>query len=128
MKRGFLTGLLILVIIYTITYLFFYEADYLDQIPRKIRHLIRFFILITVYLIGTYHLKLEKEKWMNACWHIIHISGIGIILSIGIYDWLIEATSSSIRNFSGIINEFLVSPILFVVIQLMSIVKELGKE
>jgi hypothetical protein len=62
MKRGFWTGLIILLIIYTIVNLFFYESNYVKNISLELRYFIKFFILITVYLIGSFHLKLNKIK------------------------------------------------------------------
>lgn len=114
MKRGFWTGLILILIIYTLVYLFFYEAPYTIDIPRRIRHLIKFCILITVYLIGSYHLKLNNIRWMYLIWHFIHITGIGLITSFGLYDLLVSPTPMFIRNLLDSINEFLISPILFV--------------
>ena len=114
MKRGFWTGLIIILIIYTLVYLFFYEAPYFTDIPRRIRHFIKFGILITVYLIGSYHLRLNNIRWMYIIWHFIHITGIGIITLFGFYDLLISTTPLFIRNFLNSINEFLISPVLFV--------------
>lgn len=114
MKRGFWTGLIIILIIYTLIYLFFYDAPYFNDIPRRLRHLIKFFILITVYLIGGYHLRLNNIKWMYIIWHFIHITRIGIITSFGLYDFLVSPTPIFIRSFLNSINEFLISPVLFV--------------
>ena len=114
MKRGFYTGLIIILIIYTLVYLLFYEAPYHSEIPRRIRHLIKFSTLITVYLIGSYHLRLNNIKWMYIIWHFIHITGIGIITLFGLYDLLVSPTPIYIRTFLLTINEFLISPVLFV--------------
>ena len=112
MKRGFWTGLIIILIIYTLVYLFFYEAPYLNNIPRMLSHLIRFIILISVYLIGSYHLRLNNIKWMYIIWHFIHITGIGFISLFGLYHFLISPIPLFVRNFLQSINEFLISPVL----------------
>jgi hypothetical protein len=51
---------------------------------------------------------------MFIIWHFIHITGIGLIALFGLYDLLISPTSILIRSFLGSINEFLISPVLFV--------------
>ncbi|MCG9899107.1 MAG: hypothetical protein MH132_03820 [Hydrotalea sp.] len=119
LKRGLWLGLLQLMVIYTAMYLFFYEAPYFADIPRKLRHLIKFSSLIGVYLLGTYHLRFEKQRWMGALWHIVHISGISFVLSMGAFDWLVHPTSQAVRLLAHQINEFLISPVLFVAMGLL---------
>lgn len=119
LKRGLWLGLLQLMVIYTAMYLFFYEAPYLADIPRKLRHLIKFSSLIGVYLLGTYHLRFEQQRWMGAVWHIVHISGISFVLSVGAFDWLVHPTSQAVRLLAHQINEFLISPVLFVAMGLL---------
>ena len=119
MKKGFWTGLLILMIIYTLVYLFFYEAPYFQEIPRRIKHLIKIIILLTVYFTGSYHLKLNQIRWMQVLWHFIHLSGISVIVIFGIYDLVINPIPDYIRTFLGSISEFLVSPVLFVVMGIL---------
>lgn len=119
LKRGLLLGLIQLMVIYTAMYLFFYEAPYLYEIPRKLRHLIKFCSLIGVYFLGTYHLRFEKQKWMGALWHMVHMSGISFVVLVGVFDWLIHPTSQAIRLLAQQINEFLISPVLFVAMGLL---------
>jgi len=90
MPRKFWMGLIIILVIYTLFYLFFKDANYLGLIPRKIRHIIKFVVLITIYLVGVWHLSLDKITWMKTLWHLIHISGIVFLVSLGAYDWLID--------------------------------------
>lgn len=119
LKKGLWLGLIQLMVIYTALYLFFYEAPYLDEIPRKLRHLIKLSSLIGVYSLGTYHLQFEKQKWMGALWHIVHISGISFVVLVGAFDWLIYPTSQTVRALAQQINEFLISPVLFVAMGLL---------
>lgn len=120
MKRGFWTGLIILFLIYTLFYLFFLEASYFSDIPRRIRHFIKFSILILVYITGSYHLRLNQIRWMFLIWHFIHISGIGLITLFGLFDLLVSPTPIYIRFFLDSINEFLISPVLFVGMGILS--------
>jgi hypothetical protein len=84
------------------------------DIPRKIRHVIKFTVLITVYLIGVKQLTLDKIAWMKTIWHVIHLSGIFILLSLGVFDWIIRPLPFGVRQVMGAINEFLIGPTLFV--------------
>jgi hypothetical protein len=114
MPRKFWTGFIIIVIIYSCYYLFFKDASYVAKIPRKIRHIIKFAALISIYLIGVWHLSLEKIRWMKTIWHLIHLSGISFLLSFGAYDWMIHPLPMFLREFMDSINEFLIGPTLFV--------------
>ena len=53
-------GLTVLFLLYSAYYIFFFESPNFELIPRKIRHLIKFTMLITFYLIGLRQLNLEK--------------------------------------------------------------------
>ena len=114
MPRKFWFGLITILIIYTLFYLFFNEASYLSQIPRKIRHIIKFVVLITIYLIGVWNLSLDKIIWMRTVWHIIHLSGIALLLLLGAYDWLIHPMPLFMREVLDAVNEFLIGPTLYV--------------
>jgi hypothetical protein len=114
MPKKFWRGFIIIGVIYSCYYLFFRDASYVTEIPRKIRHVIKFIVLITIYLIGVWHLSLEKIKWMKTLWHLIHLSGIFILLSLGAYDWIIHPLPLFLREFMDAINEFLIGPTLFV--------------
>jgi hypothetical protein len=114
MPRKFWFGLITILIIYTLFYLFFNEASYLSQIPRKIRHIIKFVVLFTIYLIGVWNLSLDKIIWMRTVWHIIHLSGIVLLLLLGAYDWLIHPMPLFMREVLDAVNEFLIGPTLYV--------------
>ncbi len=114
MPRKFWIGFIIIQIIYTLIYLFFKDASYVALIPRKIRHVIKFIVLITIYLVGVWHLALDKISWMKTLWHLIHISGILFLLFLGAYDWLIHPMPMFMREIMDAVNEFLIGPTLFV--------------
>lgn len=114
MPRKFWIGLIILFLLYSAYYIFFFESPNFELIPRKIRHLIKFSMLITVYLIGLRQLHLEQIKWMQTIWHMVHISGIFIITSFGTFDWLIHPLALNIRVILFDLNEFLIAPTLYV--------------
>ncbi len=128
MPKKFWIGLVIILIIYTLISLFFKEASYYELIPRKLRHVIKFSVLITIYSVGVWHLSLDKITWMKTLWHLIHISGIVFLVSLGAYDWLIHPMPIFMREVMDAVNEFLIGPTLFVVIGLLQNFLLKGKE
>lgn len=114
MTKQFWIGLFVLFSIYTLYYLFFIESSYYYEIPRKLRHVIKFSTLIIVYFIGLVHLKFGKSPWMRTLWHIVHIFGISLLTIIGLYDWFINNTGPKTRIYMSTVNEFLISPTLYV--------------
>lgn len=86
----------------------------ISQIPRKIRHVIKFTTTIAVYIIGSFYLGQIKEKWMSRLWHIVHIALLCIITSFGLFDWFINPLSQSTKDLVQSMQEFLISPVLYV--------------
>lgn len=119
MPKKFWIGLTIILIIYTLFYLFFKDASYVAQIPRKTRHVIKFLVLITIYGVGVWHLALDEIIWMKTLWHLVHLSGIFFLLFLGAYDWIIHPLPMFMREVMDAINEFLIGPTLFVVMGLL---------
>ena len=107
-------GLLFIFIIYTSFYLFFAESSYFLDIPRKIRHVIKFVSTVSVYSIGTYHLGRIGSLWMLYLWHIIHISLLFTITMIGVYTWIFGLPGYSVILLAKTFQEFLISPVLYV--------------
>jgi hypothetical protein len=118
--RGFVWGLVQLFIVYTLLYLFFFEAPYLLEIPRMVRHAILMGSLFGIYLLGTYHLQFSNHRWMGTLWHFVHLTGISVLFLSGLWDWLIEPLSYPMRLLFRQIHEFLISPVLYVGMGLLS--------
>lgn len=118
-KVRFISGLIFIFIIYTVYYVYFLENSNLI-LPNKIRYVIKFSSTIAVYFIGTFHLGKLKDKWMSLLWHVIHISGLSIITSLGLFDWFISEISLNLRLFAGSIQEILISPILYMAMGLIN--------
>ena len=112
-RSRWIGGLAIILVIYTLYYLYFAEKDVM-WIPRKIRHVIKFVTTIAVYLVGTAHLGQLKDKWMSHLWHLIHISLLGIITLVGLYDWTFGMVSQQVKDMTATMQEFLISPVLYV--------------
>jgi len=128
MPKKFWIGLIIILVVYTLFYLFFKDASYVALIPRKIRHIIKFVVLIAIYLVGVWHLALDKITWMKTLWHLIHISGIVFLVFLGAYDWLIHPMPQFMREVMDAVNEFLIGPTLFVGMALLQKFLLKGKE
>ncbi|GAA4801088.1 hypothetical protein GCM10023330_03570 [Litoribaculum gwangyangense] len=126
-KFRFIAGLIFIIIIYSWYYLFFItESGEWLLLPKLTFHLIRFGVTILVYFIGTFHLGKLKDKWMSSIWHLVHISGLIIITSLGLFDWFIMELSRDIKNFAHTIQEILISPVLYVAMGLLN--RSLKKE
>lgn len=109
-----LAGLLLILVVYSIFYLFFVENPNIEDVPRKIRHVIKFVTTITVYFIGTTHLGELEAKWMSILWHFIHISLLFTITTIGLYDWAFGMVDLKTKELAASMQEILISPVLYV--------------
>ncbi|WP_372756518.1 hypothetical protein [Mariniflexile sp.] len=118
-KVRFIAGFIFIIGIYSAFYIFFLENSNL-VLPSKVRHLIKFLATIAVYFVGTYHLGKLADSWMSVIWHIIHISGLGIITAIGLFDWFIYDVTLNIRLFANSIQELLISPLLYLAMGLIN--------
>lgn len=118
-KVRFLSGLIFIVILYSCYYIYFEENKDL-VLPSKVRHIIKFATTIAVYFIGTFHLGKLSDTWMSFIWHVVHISGLTIITSLGLFDWFIGGMSLNLRAFAGSIQEILISPVLYVAMGLLN--------
>ena len=118
-KVRFIAGLVFIIIIYSAYYLLFLENSNLI-IPMKTKHIIKFSTTIVIYFVGTFHLGKLTDSWMSILWHLVHISGLCIITSLGLFDWFIAEISESLRLFANSIQELLISPILYLAMGLLN--------
>lgn len=113
-RQRFIIGFLFILLIYSLYYIYFADTPNAILIPRKIRHIIKFGTTILVYGIGSFHLGKIKQQWMVSLWHLIHISLLVTISCIGLYDWIFGMVSQPTKDFAQSMQEFLISPILYV--------------
>lgn len=113
-------GLIIIILIYLLYYIFIAENKDIVLVPRKIRHLVKFIITISVYLVGTAHITQFQVKWMEKLWHLIHLSMLGVLLLLGFYVWFISDIPDFVKQFSLTIQELLISPSLYFVMGLLN--------
>jgi len=115
MKKNFGWGLLQLIAVYTAYHLFFVESlDVRAITPGKLRVLVFMGSLVGIYALGTYHLRFSKHSWMGSLWHLVHLSGISILLLAGLFDWLIQPLNYPTFLMMRQLHEFLISPVLYV--------------
>lgn len=112
-RNRWIGGLICILILYTLFYTLFADRSYTYTIPRKTRHIIKFGTTVIVYIIGTLHLGKLNAKWMSQLWHIIHITLLFIITSIGLYDWVFGMVSVKTKEIAASMQEFLISPVLY---------------
>src|SRR5690606_42064421 len=121
----FLAGLVFIVILYSLYNIYFVEnQDFISQ-SKLILHVIRFSITVLIYFIGTMHLGRIKDNWMSALWHLIHISGLTIMTSLGLISWFIIDIGFDLKQVAYTIQELLISPVLYVAMGLLN--KSLNK-
>ncbi len=57
---------------------------------------------------------------MSSLWHFIHISGLCIIISLGLFSWLIADIGLDLKQFAYTVQELLISPVLYVAMGLLN--------
>jgi hypothetical protein len=65
---------------------------------------------------------------MGALWHLVHVSGILVLLLTGLFDWLIHPLNYAVCIMLRQIHEFLISPVLYVGMGLLANYLPLAKE
>ena len=119
-KVRFISGLMLIIILYSCYYIFFAENKNSVLVPRKVKHIIIFSNTIAVYFVGTFHLGKLKDTWMVSLWHLIHVSGLVIIILIGLYSWFIREITLNVKLFALGIQEILISPVLYIAMGLLN--------
>jgi hypothetical protein len=57
---------------------------------------------------------------MKVLWHVIHISLLTTITSIGMYDWIFGMVGASIKEIAASMQEFLISPLLYIAMGILN--------
>jgi hypothetical protein len=97
-KFRFIAGLIFIVIIYSWNYLYFIEYKNQLLLPKITMHFLSFTITIVVYFIGTFHLGQLKDTWMSSLWHLVHISGLIIMISLGLVNLFIIELNVNLKH------------------------------
>ncbi|MBS1640653.1 MAG: hypothetical protein JSR12_11410 [Bacteroidetes bacterium] len=92
------------------------DSSFFLETPRKIRHLLKGILVCTISILGYIPFKYFRVLWPIKIWTIVHILLIGVIVLIGVLDWLLAGISFNIRNMADGIFYFIISPIPFLVL------------
>jgi hypothetical protein len=119
-KMYFWIGLAVLLILYCLYYFcFIYGLAY--EIPSlRARHFVKFIFILACYAVGVVTLRRLATGWMLRLWHLIYLICLILLLLLGIYDWSIARTPLQVRIVADDLQEFLVSPLLYVAMGLFS--------
>ncbi len=113
-NRDFITGLIVLVIIYSAYYLLVADNDQIIRKTPLIGHSVKIFVVLAIYICGTFFLGKLPQKWLKLLWHLIHVALISILVILWSWHFAISPLPFNIRNLGYSIHEFLISPLLYV--------------
>lgn len=100
-------------LLYGVYYLCFLYDAFLTM-PLHGRHIVKFVFIILVFFIGSYCIKRSAASWMLRTWRIIYLVGVGALLFLGGYDWLVMRVPLAIRGVADDVQELLVSPLVYI--------------
>lgn len=115
----FWSGLILIALLYSAYYLFFLYGLSLTM-PLRARHVMKFLFILAVYGVGLLGLRRSAAGWVVRSWHFCYVLGLLLLLLLGAYDWMIARTPLSLREVADDVQEFLVSPVLYVALGLLS--------
>ncbi|MFY7900170.1 MAG: hypothetical protein ACOVNY_08295 [Chitinophagaceae bacterium] len=107
-------GILLILAVYSLYYIYFYDTLYYYTIDRKLKHIIKFITLVAVFFIGWLYTKQAKQAWLKQMWLLIYFCCFCVLIAIGLYDWIFKEASYQVQSFSHTIFEFLISPIPYI--------------
>ncbi len=113
-NRDFITGLMVLVLIYSAYYLLVADNDRIVEKTPFVTHSVKILVVLLIYLAGTYFLARLPQKWLKLLWHIVHIVLITILVMLWTWHFAVQPLPAGLRNLGYSIHEFLISPLLYV--------------
>jgi len=116
----FFGGLIIITILYSLYNLYLLDEHFFEITSRKTRHMIKFGSVLIVYCIGFFSLKRYSPIWLMQIWNILYAGGLLLLILFGIYDQWIRALSQPFRNLVITCHEFLISPVLYVIMGIIN--------
>jgi hypothetical protein len=107
-------GLVFVLLAYTVVQLISYQSFFrLPAFIQQNKQLMRWMAIAIVYLVGCLVLKGTGVVWLLGLWHMIHLSLVGYLFFIGIYEYTIAPVPYGIRASVAPVVEFLISPLLY---------------
>jgi hypothetical protein len=117
-RKFFLIGLTVIVLIYIVYYLVFVYGVFLI-VPMRVRQLIKLGFILLIYGTGVWALRKDTARWIMKIWHLLYGCTFLFLILLGIFDWWLSRTSQGVREVAGNLHEFLISPVLYIVIGLL---------
>ena len=119
-------GLAFVLLAYSVVQLISYQSFFrLPAIILENKQLMRWMAIALVYMVGCLVLKGTGVAWLQAIWNLIHLSLVGYLFLIGMYEYTIAPVPYGIRASVAPVVEFLISPLLYFA---AGLVYALGKE
>jgi hypothetical protein len=117
-RKFFLIGLTVVVLLYILYYLVFVYHVFLN-VPMRVRQLIKLGFIFLVYGTGVWALRKDTARWIMKVWHLLYGCTFLFLILLGVFDWWLGRTSLAVREVAGNLHEFLISPVLYIVIGLL---------
>jgi hypothetical protein len=117
-RGSFVLGLLAIVVLYCVYYLFFVYGLFIGMALRP-RHFIKLVFVVMVYGAGFLALRRSGVVWTTKVWHLLYGLTICILLGMVMYDWGVSRLSASSRSIADDLQDFLVSPLPYICIELL---------
>jgi hypothetical protein len=117
-RKFFLIGLTVVVLLYILYYLVFVYHVFLN-VPMRVRQLIKLGFIFLVYGTGVWALRKDTARWIMKIWHLLYGCTFLFLILLGVFDWWLGRTSLAVREVAGNLHEFLISPVLYIVIGLL---------
>lgn len=113
-KKYFWLGLLGILTVYTLYYLFLRDSSYFFHLPRKLRHVYKLLSVAWVYAVGSWALQKFCPAWINHLWHAFHIVLLSFLIVVGAIDWSTGGVPFLWKHLAATVHEILISPVLYV--------------
>lgn len=118
--RYYWTGLMLLLMAYTaLQFVYYLPASSLPKMINRSGLSPLWFLLVIVYVAGSLILRQTGVAWLNAIWHLVHISLITFALAVLVYGRLAGSVPIGVSAAVRPIMEFLISPILYLAMGLL---------
>jgi hypothetical protein len=118
-KLFFWGSLVVLIVLYSLYYVFFLYGISLNM-PLRGRHILKFLFIVAVYGAGAVGLHGFGMPWMKRVWHVTYLTILVLLVGLGAFDWLVARTPLEVRAVADSLQEFLVSPLLYVVMRILN--------
>jgi len=118
-RAAFWIGLAGIVLVYCLYYLYFIY-DLSRQVSLHAMHVLKFIFVLAAYGVGVLGLRRNVPSGMMQLWHLVYAACLLLLVLLGMYDWFFTRAPLAVRGIADNIQELLVSPVLFVVISIIS--------